>query len=1559
MLRSLLIAPLALCSLLIHAEPGRDYDLDDAGLAEINAFQGPNPIPTPLDDAGINNDADVDGVPDEDDDFPQQFAAARDNDKDGAPDSWNLTCDQGCRDASGLIWDAFPHTAAAFLDEDGDGLPDAWTPDCDVHCQEGSGLSLDPFLDDRDNDGLKDGDDPDDDNNGSEDADADSDGLIDIATVEELDAVRYNLKGSGQIITLGAANDTSGCPLGVVYGIEQPLCHGYELTANIELDTNGNGVFDEADGFWNDGTGWLPIGDTLAPFRAHFQGNGFSINNLVIDRDAYPQQGLFGAIQNATITGLALQGDHAKVHGKLQVGMLAGVASYSVVQEVYVAGGVRAQSISKSYAGGLIGYADQVHINAVMAAVSINAASGVCGGLIGKAVSSEIANTLATGAVRGLNPRGSLVGVLSGDESHVSDNLALHTMMKLSLIGRVDEGLLSANHWLSILPEQSDAGYGDTLEVLACPQIAGDANCADGLVYPLWGEARNGDDEPLWDFGSSEQLPGLALHGRVYRDSDGDGVEDASDQFPLNGAAVADSDGDGAPDRWLLECRTDCAASSGLIIDGFPNNPAAYEDTDLDGQPDSWAPECDSTCQASSGLVLDPSPDDRDNDGVNDLLDSDDDGDGLADADADSDGLIDVVNWEELSAIRYSLAGLGQRLSAEAVLNQSGCPVVLVDGIAVRQCRGYELMGELDFDTNGNGEIDTADEGWNDGAGWLPVGDMDNPFTGEFSGNGHRILNLLVFRPFAPSGGLFAYLKNAQIRDLGLEGELTLIHAEQRAGMVAGVARNTVVTRSYGVGEVQSNGIGLEGIAGGLVGQALDSVLLDVFSAAQVQAHGDYAGGLVGYSSGSAFLNTFATGTVVTGNYAGGLVGSLYKSSIAYSYAVTQEVSLPLAGQLVAESSLLYNYWVAPGETNEGASWGLPLATLQCPTSASDETCSNISLYQNWSSDWDFGNPHQLPGLTIGKSVFRDSDGDGILDHDDNDRDADGFDNTDDVFPDDPTETQDTDSDGVGDNSDAFPVDAGEAADSDGDGIGDNSDEFPDDPTESLDSDGDGTGDNSDAFPADPEETTDTDQDGVGDNSDRFPNDPTETSDADSDGVGDNADAFPNDPTEIHDTDLDGVGDNADAFPTDPEEYADYDGDGIGDNQDTDDDNDGVNDEQDPALGPDNGKPVIVGAPDNIVRFSQGRMIEMVLDAVDVVATDLVDVAPTVSATLNGENIVADGVTPFAVPCGENTVEWRATDTAGNISAAYTQIIAVYPSMGFTDTEILSGENNQITLTVALECTSPMYPIDVKLTAQPQSTLSESDYEGPNLPTTLIFDEGELVRELKFTVLGDGQDEDDEALVLRLENASVVLDGEAKSIAVVAEKVSATVTVTDANLPPQITLLITQGSEPTKTVDSAGGEVTVTANVNDPNGDDTHRFDWELLSLGMEIDSTKASFKFDPDELQDGAYSISVTVIDSGEPALSNKADAEIEITSQVTPTDEPSPAPTNEPTPTFEPTPTDSPTPKPGQTPLAQEKSGGGVFGWVWIAMLLGTCWYRRVWMLHRSTGITESSRW
>ena len=114
-------------------------------------------------------------------------------------------------------------------------------------------------------------------------ADADGDGLIEIATLEQLNNMRFSLAGTSYKAYAGDTGLTTGCGSNaaatVAAGGEANKCHGYELTANLDFragcgaegtaasactysdrvprDNSGN-VATPADGT---NTGWAPIGD--------------------------------------------------------------------------------------------------------------------------------------------------------------------------------------------------------------------------------------------------------------------------------------------------------------------------------------------------------------------------------------------------------------------------------------------------------------------------------------------------------------------------------------------------------------------------------------------------------------------------------------------------------------------------------------------------------------------------------------------------------------------------------------------------------------------------------------------------------------------------------------------------------------------------------------------------------------------------------------------------------------------------------------------------------------------------------------------------------------------------------------------------------------------------------------------------------------------------------------------------------------------------------------------------------------------------------------------------
>ncbi len=65
-------------------------------------------------------------------------------------------------------------------------------------------------------------------------------------------------------------------------------------------------------------------------------------------------------------------------------------------------------------------------------------------------------------------------------------------------------------------------------------------------------------------------------------DSDGDGVDNLTDRFPLDKAAAADSDGDGHPDAWLPG-RSAADSSTGLTLDAYPEDASCHAPEQGDG----------------------------------------------------------------------------------------------------------------------------------------------------------------------------------------------------------------------------------------------------------------------------------------------------------------------------------------------------------------------------------------------------------------------------------------------------------------------------------------------------------------------------------------------------------------------------------------------------------------------------------------------------------------------------------------------------------------------------------------------------------------------------------------------------------------------------------------------------------------------------------------------------------------------------------------------------------------------------------------------------------------
>ena len=315
--------------------------------------------------------------------------------------------------------------------------------------------------------------------------DTDSDGLIEINSLAQLNAMRWDLDADGvpeaKADSYGAAFPDAVARLGCV-----PSCSGYELTADLDMDTNGDGKTHEPkfaegddckfennawsgddcdyDTYWNSGQGWEPIG-TGAGAEAYwgiFEGNDNTVDRLFNSRGT-EFAGLFGFVEagselrNVNVT-------NARIWSTVNrpVGVLAGHSHGSIVRSFTSGQIIRSGDIigtwpdttRASATGGLVGYIEGT-VSRSGSSVDISG-QGLFGGLVGYVRSNngrtgKIEYSYATGdlSYRHKGTYGGLVGVVFAstvEYSYATGDIVLSSLQTTTgcvggLMGRLHNGL--------------------------------------------------------------------------------------------------------------------------------------------------------------------------------------------------------------------------------------------------------------------------------------------------------------------------------------------------------------------------------------------------------------------------------------------------------------------------------------------------------------------------------------------------------------------------------------------------------------------------------------------------------------------------------------------------------------------------------------------------------------------------------------------------------------------------------------------------------------------------------------------------------------------------------------------------------------------------------------------------------------------------------------------------------------------------------------------------------------------------------------------------------------
>ncbi len=290
----------------------------------------------------------------------------------------------------------------------------------------------------------------------------------------------------------------------------------YKLTTDIDASSTST---------WDSGFGFSPIGNSTTAFTGNFNGDGYEISDLTINRSGQDNIGLFGYINGATLSNIGLisvsivgndyvgglvgysgtAADYISysyttgtVEGANSVGGLAGwlvhtsndgdfnnlysiadvVASgsngggligylYGSISSSWAAGDV---TVSGNYAGGLVGYANSPSANKFIISKSyatgdVQGVGGV-GGVLGRSLRTALENTYSTGSVSGTSDVGGLIGLQSGGVTNITNNYSTGLVSGSSnvggFMGRELNARITGGYWNTETSGQSiDVGNGD------------------------------------------------------------------------------------------------------------------------------------------------------------------------------------------------------------------------------------------------------------------------------------------------------------------------------------------------------------------------------------------------------------------------------------------------------------------------------------------------------------------------------------------------------------------------------------------------------------------------------------------------------------------------------------------------------------------------------------------------------------------------------------------------------------------------------------------------------------------------------------------------------------------------------------------------------------------------------------------------------------------------------------------------------------------------------------------------------------------------------------------
>jgi hypothetical protein len=265
---------------------------------------------------------------------------------------------------------------------------------------------------------------------------------------------------------------------------EKPSDKYYVQIADIDLSGEDN---------------WVP----LPAFSGTYDGNGYTISNLKIDRTGTDYVGLFSSLSSSgKLININLK--DVDVKGKNYVGGLVGDVTGGIIEDSCVSGSVYG---TNSFVGGLVGGINTTDIKNSYTSCTVSGSADYIGGLVGSSLYCIIIQSYATGNVSGNNYVGGLVGFNMG--SSISYCYAVGEVSsnnpKIQYIGGsvgLNYSTIVYVYYNSETSGQNDTDKGTPRTTEQMKRGTANSVINGEPIYTGW-------DPAVWDFGDETDYPVL------------------------------------------------------------------------------------------------------------------------------------------------------------------------------------------------------------------------------------------------------------------------------------------------------------------------------------------------------------------------------------------------------------------------------------------------------------------------------------------------------------------------------------------------------------------------------------------------------------------------------------------------------------------------------------------------------------------------------------------------------------------------------------------------------------------------------------------------------------------------------------------------------------------------------------------------------------------------------------------------------------------------------------------------------------------------------------------